>query len=540
MIVVLGILLILNFWGGPRKIAYAGFDTANKVTDDIGLDELISDPQILGLAFGHGSLGELELAWSANKDAQNLLEDGDIKVEFHRRELPGADPKPLCTAYRLEFNAEENPDKSFRCDVNPDGVGSAKLVGGESLASPKPVLGGEFTVVVGLRGKDDSGFYNRKDGTYRFFMEDFVELLDKPIADCKAVTFSNCNVIACKKSSMEALTEPGLPEVEKIANAIISGSCAKYDKTKSPRVDFSGCTNEQVDKLNSRFARLAMFRAAREVTGTIKSEDEYGNYPEKLGDFMSFAIDESLKCSKGAGIFKGVYGHLEDRGWKPVGDLKERETAMSLELNTLLDNMEPVIGNLRAFGSGRKLTLAWEVIVGKNSLSAYYMEVARSQYAPDKALPKDSLAKFFKDKKITFIPITVFKTPGKPDLSVQFPDGKDISSSEMGTYWFKLTPISSYLGETREVAVGIYDNQYVEWYRDGEKIDDACGGDCNVAGKKESALGDNDLGWKNLPGKAKKPEETYVYVARCGSSEKKIDSKGVTACPEVPGKFKAG
>lgn len=552
IIALISILLLTAWYAPARKIANTGYETGKNVEKDLGLDDLIPIPKIASNTLRLNDEKWLVADFVLNKAGRNFVKDGgDIRVVFSARKLPDDSLRDVCTNVRKprgDSQDDANRAKGFDCEVSDEGSG---VTGGSSnrallkswiSGKEGPVLGGEYSATVSIRGKGDKDFRESKESpVYKFYTEDYVELLDKPINGCNGG--NNCNVIECKKTIMNeaAATATAGPEVKRISKELALGTCVKYDPAKALKFDFSNCNKNQVDDFNTKVARLRMFIAASNTPG-LKKESEYSKYADKVAEFEKFGIDNSLACSRGEGNFKGAYGYLDSLGWKAVGDLKNHENAIKAALDEFLAFVyRPTITKLFAgVGTNNKqIALGWSLPLGGNTLTRYQLNIYHSNAALDVELA------YAKQAGAKGIPVLQPQQPANDKVYFIYPfEGGGLTSAQMGAYWFELIAFDSNGESSRaESHTGRYDNNYLELYRVSSKlngVDATCKSDCEVIGKKEAALENDNLGWSNPPGKTKKLQKTYVYIARCGNYVSQIDvprGRTTTTCPAVAGKF---
>ncbi len=542
IIALIAILLIANFYGLPRKVANAGFETANKATEEIGLNDLISIPKIVSIALGVDDKKELAAYFTLNKDGEKIVKEGDIKVIFSYKQLPDDALRSVCTAYRDQAQEENIKEeeiahvKGFDCEIHEihDGSTTTAILNNWIKGVKKPIQGGEYRATVSIRGKGDQNFGEDKQSlVYKFYTEDFVELLNLPISGCEGSFFSNCNVIECKKKMVNnALgTAPADIKVslKKIMGELDSGNCITYDEV-SGKVNFDACDPAGVDEFSKKFSRVLMLKNANEITGTVKSEDGYASQVDKLGDFKSFAIYESLYCSRGPSgqwessvtpkAAKGSpYGILALKyGWKPVPgesfDKREKDTAKMID-DFLANINKPAIGMLKAESlDNRQLSLSWEIPIGVNKVKegSYKVSHFHTRWL-NKLSDENQKVEFGKSpfvlpvKKDESSVLKSFKTPedeaqltGKHDFEVRLFAGAGSTGAEL--FLAKAT-------------TGFFDDAYIETYKggvDGKCVTKGLGKDptslneCDVDAQKRSEL-------KALRTPAGKDERDKVFSA---------------------------
>ena len=365
VIAILIIVLIAKFYFFPKNIAHASLETANKFTEDIGLDALLSIPSFLSLKLsvvkdaifvdpltGLSSADDtLKVEWAANKDGQALLRDGstDIRVIFFRRELPGSGLKTVCIAYKLKTSGVPRTNEQdgyrkegFACEVK-DSWMEAKLKGYKD-GREQPVPSGEYIVNVALQKKDESAFKESREATLKFFTEGFVELRDSAIDSCGS-SYSNykCNVIECKKALMKSnfngvrskndvINKIMIPQIESMPN--FKQCVDPQELSGKQTLVFKNCNPKQVDDFNILQTRVRLFYlSGTEVLGTdankIKSEADYQKptMSQRQFDYIKEqAIKWGLACTLGddykfeSGNVKGADAFFKENGWIPVPD----------------------------------------------------------------------------------------------------------------------------------------------------------------------------------------------------------------------------
>lgn len=378
---------------------------------------------------------------------------------------------------------------------------------------------------------------DEKSQSVGMFNEEYVELLDRPIKGCDAISFSNCNVFECKKARINdklyVIQFSVSAAVDKIVNELISSTCVK--RNTNPKVvdalDFSGCTDKKdVDSFNTKFARVRMLILVNSISGAT-SENDYAKFADGIEDYKKLATSDSLFCTQGPG---GAYSHLKSLGWVPLPSetsFDKWQNKIGSELDNVLSKLRPAIASIVAaanIGGDGKVTLKWTLPIGKGTITKYELKLFQSPSAP-------------KENKVSAVkklPIGEFvvKQPGITDLEVKYPETGILPSDKMGTYWFTITAFDKDgASDTKDGTTGIYDSSYIEQYRDLKGVDDACGGDCDVAGKKENGLGNDKLGWSTAPSGKKYTEEAFEknkgkFQPSCHLEPKKKGEERISGC----------
>ncbi len=544
ILAVIILIGIAKFWGLPNNVAQASFETVNKVTDDLGLEELISMPKITSVDVTVGDDGTLNVNWKANKDGRRILSDGstDIRVTFLRRELPEAQLEKYCVAYKLNTGAEnakeeaEAKAKGVWCKVDPDGIGRAALNGGTDGSKPAP--GGDYTAIVAVKEKDNVGFGEGTEDYYKFYTEEFVELLGKPIQGCDFPIMNDCNVIECKKTIMNRDLQLGpAAEVKRLTEEIVKAPvCATYDPS-TKKLNFV-CSKEQVGELNKKFARVRMLIAASGITGgKVKVEDDYRYYAGIVEDFKQFGIINSLVCSNGEGSFKGAYGHLNSVGWTGEGTFDKWSNDIAVRLDNVLAGLKPGIASIKADAfDDRHLGLSWKVPVGENMVKAgsYKISQFHTKWAGkltienQKVLQSEAVVAGQKgDGVLTSFDTAGGQLTGKHEFEVKIFEKPEAKGSE-----FFLAKAST----------GLFDDAYIETYKggvEGECIKKGLGDDhdplklekCDVDAQKREELA-------TLENQPEKREKVLAAIEKSEVEETcKYEKKGALEWVPLLGKF---
>ncbi len=509
-------VVIAVLWGG-KGIAHAG----DKISDLVGFP--LGPPSIRSFTATPDGKGNMEFKLSLAHSTS------DTELLIYQLYTPTPDKD-------LNNMAPDYTEKNVVFDLLPDTTTEAGQKLGEELengvikrACPKDVDktpgkhgctssltyqpgGYKFVAVLMKRGESTS--VDSKDVITGFYDENYVEMLNTPVFGCEDSNFQNCNVIECKKKLINVdLNDPFLvardvrkPIVAEISNEFKTKrpGCGDYqDVVETFKLNVDGCTKEEVDELNIQMVRARLLESAFEYsTQSIRSEDEYVTNLGKLKlDFWKEqAVRMTMSCTTSLGGLKtpkGAHGLLQSLGWQfvPIGETpKIWKGRVNTELNRILDSLlKPVIIDAVAgTNKDNQLELAWKLPVGKDSLTQYQLKLFHSSAALDEGLTdaKEQEA----DKKIKLTDVAV-QQPGKSDLLFKYPDAGSLASAQMGSYWFEL---ATFVGQNEiskvDVHTGMYDNNYIELYRDLIGVDDACDSNCDVLGKKEAALGSDKLG----------------------------------------------
>ncbi len=268
VIAMVVILLVLNFFGLHKKAAGSAFETTNKFTDDIGLDRLLSIPNIITIKASVKG-GALLASWTANKDGQRVIGDAgtDIRATFLLERQPDAALETACVAYKLPGNGNTRVNemdsykaKGFTCEVEEN----AKLQGWNGKAQPVPA--GDYTINIALKEKGDSNFGESKETTFKFFNSRYIETYRFEAArstfcgkDCDVVgkkesALGNDKLGWCKVSDkncdgIQAGTSKTYAEMayEKLKSKFLAGCILQPSLKGEARI--SGCVESDVDMM---------------------------------------------------------------------------------------------------------------------------------------------------------------------------------------------------------------------------------------------------------------------------------------------------
>lgn len=373
IIALIAILLIANFYGTPRKVANAGFETANKVTEDLGLNDLISIPKIISNTLSLNSEKALVATFKLNKDGEKLVSGaGNIRVIFSYRELPDDSLRDVCTAFRVAGSGgssqeEANHAKGFDCDISDEdstvsgGSLSTAVLNSWISGEEKPAPSGEYRATISIKGKSDKDFQEGKESLhYKFYTEEYVEMLNKQIGGCFD-DFGNCNVIECKKQIINFYflnpQAPGALQLRKDLVVEISeefrkergynlpNKCGTFESVYRGKINFfksDECTDKDIDDLNIKVARARLLESAFESTGqAVKSENDYKKWIDLLDLWKKEAIDITMSCTKTWNVAttikpKGAFSEMEKLGWTKVGSFDKQEGKIKAELDRVL------------------------------------------------------------------------------------------------------------------------------------------------------------------------------------------------------------
>ncbi len=522
-------VVIAALWGG-KGIAHG----ADKIIDLVGIP--IGSPSIRSFTAtpdGNGNMQfHLSLAHITN-DIELLIyqlytptpdKDLDNMAPHYKSENIVFDLLPDTTTEAGQKLGEELVNGVINKLCPPDASGTKGMNGCDASITFKP---GGYKFVAGLRKRDESAFIDSKDAITGFYDENYVEMLNTPVFGCSDDYFGNCNVIACKKElvNKDLLGASNLLEVRrtsgvlrKISNEFraekgfsASNDCGKIGNTPlTPVLNnrnnvgdsffvLEDCSNKDIDDLNIKVVRARLLEAAFEGSiQSIDSEDKYVEGLDRLDFWKKQAVGMTMSCTDGwMPAPKGANGALQSLGWQfvsPDGKTDVWKDKINTELNRVLDSLlKPVIIDpVAGTNKDNQLELAWKLPVGKDALTQYQLKLSHSSAALDKELKDANKLVLPTDKKIQDVAV---QQPGKSDLLFKYPDAGSLTSAQMGAYWFELAAFDSQ-GESSKVDLhtGMYDNNYIELYRDLKDVDDACDGGCDVIGMKEAALGNPKLG----------------------------------------------
>lgn len=315
IVALIVILLLAKFYSPATALANSGFETANKVSEDLGLNDLISIPKIVSNKLRLDDKEALVADFKLNRDGEKIVtEGGDIRVIFSYKKLPEDSLRDVCTAFWKQ-GSQENineeklaKDKGFSCEI-PGGSTTTAVLNGLANGKGKPAPSGEYTANIGIKEAGASGFGESKEASYKFFTESYVELLDKDIKGCGDEYSSfKCNVAACKKALMlgnfgevrEKDYVAGIINSQLDAEPGLKG-CVKLQRQSSNwRLTFdASCTPEQVDRFNVLYARTRLFYFAWFYDSSVRRESDYAKLGDSLRLAKQDAVDWSLICTKG-------------------------------------------------------------------------------------------------------------------------------------------------------------------------------------------------------------------------------------------------
>ncbi|MBI2175827.1 hypothetical protein HYU40_00570 [Candidatus Woesearchaeota archaeon] len=418
--------------------------------------------------------------------------------------------------------------------TNSEGKFTAGKNGCESSSPYKPG-GYRFDAVL----KKDGKTVDNRNTISGFYDESYVEMLNKPVFGCDDPDFGNCNVMECKKvlinknqfdSFLTVRRESGVLRSisiefrnEKGFNAAndcgkvgdFSGNVLNNNDQDSRAANFvlKGCSDKDMDDLNIKVARARLLEAAFEYSvQKIDSEDKYVTDLANLDSWKKEAVTMTMSCTKGrlpAPAPKGAYVALQSLGWQfvPIGETpKVWQGRVNAELDKVIGNLRPVITDAVAGINSGQIALTWTLLPpNSKAITSYRLELFHTATAINNewSVAKDLV--YINEKyQITRL-ATKVALPDQPaitDSSYRYPKIGGLSPDQMGTYWLVLTAFDAAgQSSSKEAKIGVYDNRFIEYYRDFPpndkglpKIDDACGSGCDVAGKKESALGNKNLG----------------------------------------------
>lgn len=201
IVALIAILLIVKFYSPATAAANVVFETANKFTDDIGLNDLISIPKIDSNTLDLDAKGALVASFKLNGDGEKLVtEGGDIRVIFSSRPRPEDGLRDVCTAFRVSAGLggssqdDANRMKGFDCEV-PIGSTTTAFLNSWVSGGKKPIPVAEYRATVFVKGKDDQNFEEGKDSPFfKFYTTEYVELFRTGLKDCG----SDCDVVEKK------------------------------------------------------------------------------------------------------------------------------------------------------------------------------------------------------------------------------------------------------------------------------------------------------------------------------------------------------
>lgn len=518
---IVGFVVISALWGG-KGIAHA----ADKISDITGID--IGSPALRSFTAtpdGNGNM-TFQLSLGGGKSDVELLIYQRYE-ESPEKELDVPDLKEDAV-YKLIASGTG----AKLVDVMQNGVvkqtcpkeGQSKGCQTEK----KYELGGyRFVAVLKKKGKVVDG----RGTVTGFYDENYVEMLHKPVFGCEDPYFQDCNVIECKKElinkdlllasgsafQLELRGQSGI--LRKISDEFRnekgfgpSNDCGKAGDAwgnvvsndeggKALHFVLKGCSDKDIDDLNIKVVRARLLESVKNANG-VTSEDEYSKSLAQLDRSKEQSVEMTLSCTMPLSLLgvptpKGAKGALKSLGWQLVsldGKTDIWEGRINAELDRVLNSkLRPGIFDAVAdTNNDGQLALGWKMPIGKDALTQYQLKLFHSSAALGVKLT--DVKKLADAKKIQLAEIALPQQPAKGEVFFKYPAAMGLTSAQMGAYWFELTAFDSQ-GESSkaESHKGVYDINYVELYRDVKDASDACGSGCDVAGKKESALGNDEI-----------------------------------------------
>lgn len=388
--------------------------------------------------------------------------------------------------------------------------------------------------------KKDRKVVDAKDAKVGFYTEDYVELLDKPIAGC-VDGFGNCNVFECKKLLVNYNLEGGalggfvtwlglrknlvVDVSEDFNSKPRSAGCGSVKLGAVNYFNVDGCTKEEIHELNKMVSRIRLLEAANNFEPGISSEDQYPNYIDRLDLWKKDAVRHTLACTKSLNRVittdpKGAYPEFVKLGWQSVGKFTYNEEVANELDRVLKEEVRPIIVKLRADAvpSDKTLALSWNLPIGQDAITMYELKLFRSYAAPKKNDASQV-------KNLPLVELTDVKQPGISATSATYPGNGGLSAGKMGAYLFSLAAFDKDgKSDSKDSTTGIYDNSYVELYRDLKGVDDACGAGCDVVGKKIDALANDKLGFSGSPMYVLKARADLIASGKVNGATCKIDT----------------
>lgn len=396
-----------------------------KPVKDIAFAATENTAKVFGLDIGKPRIGSFT--------AVPLDSDGDKKFEMMFELLIAGNKKDVVLeiyeskASDVVASELKAPDPEFDADsiiYTTEGSGEMDDIKGGILSKKCPGDGGcrKILIIKNPRTEFKPGWYKfsavlKKRGktVYQsetlmgFYTEDYVELLDKPIAGCNDPAYGNCNVVECKKTLINTdlyhFTAPNnikfdlrAPVAQKISDEFRATPrtgyyCGRMEKPPGQPTGIlvtEGCTNDEIDELNKMVVRARLLEYANMVQPDVMSEDDYGKYINELGSWKGKAVEMTMSCTQPSGwrhAPKGAYSELEKLGWLRVperGGFNYWETEVRAMLDVVLKSKVPP--GIEWFKVTPKPDMTFEASwkpteVGINNIKSFQVRRAYSKFA---------------------------------------------------------------------------------------------------------------------------------------------------------------
>ncbi len=548
--IVVLLLVVLFAAGPPSNVISNALQNTAKV---FGLD--IGTPNIASFTATPSKDGgvQFKLSIGGNKDNVVLEIYSAAASEDKKRQPPATvlkspDVAIHDLAHLVYTSGTEKPEAVTNVECPKDGGKCCVVALQVSAACIKDKLAPDwyrFSACLKKKGTDTC--IDSKDSILGLYTEDYVELLNLPIAGCKDSTFHDCNVIECKKelintNLMERFASPldlrrrsgvlrdisvkfraekaAEPGFDVASNCGLVGDAkgniiTDDKKLEATQLLLAGCRDKDIDDLNVKVARARMLEFAYEDTANeVNSEGKYKDHIGRISFWAEQAVKMTMSCTKGwLPAPKGAYSQLAKLGWVPRASTGggQWEGKVNTELGKVLASLSPILTELEVTANSEKqLAVSWTLIAGSETIDSYDITLFRTDAAITTSWSGAMSLNAEGKIKLLSVPLPL----GHPTITENFytyPATGSLPSDQMGAYWFSLFALDGRDQQLKEVMIGVYNDQFVEGYRDfpSVDVDDACGSGCDVAGRKENALGSDNFGWSRPTGSPL----TYTEIA---------------------------
>ncbi|MBI2142721.1 hypothetical protein HYU20_00035 [Candidatus Woesearchaeota archaeon] len=530
-IALIVIVILAGAYGKAPKIAQAAFETTDGYLEEVGVN-IFSFPKILSLNPSLQPDGSLAVSWTLNKDAKEIMKggEGDYLAEFYRKEYPdpGVLPVRVCATTR---KGDPTYEPGFGCAIGDKkaALGATGCSLGKCGSAPP----GEYTITVSFEKKDKGKTYKGgEDASFSFFTKAYLEKLDKDVKGCP-----DCNVKECKRKVVRDSLFPrnciyGVKVVYNRAfNELyppISGpvltspefaSC-QYPPSMLPITNndatgfkaedaFKLCPSEEINKLHQKAASWVFFDYACKEAGmadeTVKEVENL--FKTDKNGLTGLSVASSETQIKLSGCVRNAEQAFTGLGWSfflteedrkgynvPEGlmtaphDMAQTDAMKAID-KYLQSELPPLIRNLKAaVEPAGKISLKWDLPVGSNNVKNIGLAYMYRSFVSSSDVFTSLPVVVPLNKASRSYTLTPKEFTGQHRFIVTAESANPVADSKN----FPKLDGTVQL-DTEQADIGIYNNNYIELYRDLKNVDDACGEGCNVVGRKEDALSNDKL-----------------------------------------------